>query len=391
MSERPPVRLSSTLGWMEARAPEELAPARRLRSLEAVADNLPAALTHWLYLECRLAAKENAVDLVFELDWRGRRILAGGNPGLRPPPVVEEDSVCRRLSGLCREWIRPGTDFGRDLGTIWMEFDNDRHDPGRGFTPPGIFLKIAPEEHTQEEEARAWSQARHGLQMLRGRELDRPVSRALDACRDRLPAKAHAAYLGWFPARSRSTVRLCVADPPDRAIPVYLATLGWGSPEERSRLSDVLEELGGAGGPAGGVRLLDLDVEDGVRPRIGLEYILDRRTQLDGRIREARWLEGLADRGAADRAKLRALERWPGYTVERFSHELWRSVAVRRLNHVKIVFEPGAPVRAKAYLCLYFDHRSRWTAETSRNEPAPAGSAASPDARAAGEPQTAGR
>jgi hypothetical protein len=394
VTDDPHVRLASTLAWMEARAPAELAPAGRLRTLEAVAGKLPAALTHWLYLECRLDARVDAVDLVFELDWRGRRVLAGGNPGLPPPPAVEEDPVGRRLSGLCREWNRPGTEFGRDLGTIWMEFDDDRHDPERGFTTPGVFLKMAPEEEGPEGEARAWSQALHGLRTLRGRELDRPVSGALEACRDRLPAEAHAAYLGWFPARSRSTVRLCVADPPDRGIPAYLEALGWGTPGERARLSEVLERLGGPGGPEGGVRLLDLDVEDGVRPRIGLEYILDRRAQMEGRIRETRWLEGLSDHAAADPVRLGALERWPGYTMERFPHELWRSVAVRRVNHVKIVFEPGVPLRAKAYLCLYFDHRSRWAADGPADgggARTSAGSGATPAARSAEEPQTARR
>jgi hypothetical protein len=77
--------------------------------------------------------------------------------------------------------------------------------------------------------------------------------------------------------------------------------------------------------------------------------MLDRRSQAHGRLAESRFLELLARNGWARREKIDALASWPGVQRVRLPHLLWPSLAVRRINHVKIVMDsPG--VIAKAYL-----------------------------------------
>jgi hypothetical protein len=157
-----------------------------------------------------------------------------------------------------------------------------------------------------------------------------------------------------FP-RPTDRVRLCLTGIADSELPDYLSTIGWpGSP---ARLARLLARIASRrrGTSHAGVGLLHLDVGDGVAGRLGLEYYFDRQPQLGGRVAEEAFLHDLKQMELCTADKIRGLQQWPGYGFEPLPHEVWPSLVVRRVNHVKLVYEPGRPMAAKAY--LYLSHR----------------------------------
>jgi hypothetical protein len=90
-----------------------------------------------------------------------------------------------------------------------------------------------------------------------------------------------------------------------------------------------------------------------VRPRLGLEYVFGPREQARGRLAETAFVRHLARRGLCTADEAAALAAFPGCTTEQLPHELWRSLVVRRVNHVKLVFDGALPPEAKGYLVLH--------------------------------------
>jgi hypothetical protein len=83
-----------------------------------------------------------------------------------------------------------------------------------------------------------------------------------------------------------------------------------------------------------------------------LEYVLARRSQLRGVLAETEFLARLVKMGLCSDEKRAALFEWPGWGWDSMPHECWPSVVVRRVNHVKVLWDVDAPVAAKAYLCF---------------------------------------
>jgi hypothetical protein len=82
-----------------------------------------------------------------------------------------------------------------------------------------------------------------------------------------------------------------------------------------------------------------------------MEYPLARAPQLRGEIAEQALLDLLERRALLGPADRLALYEWIGYQEEIRAHELWPSVTVRRVNHLKLtVAAEGAPT-LKLYLC----------------------------------------
>jgi hypothetical protein len=102
--------------------------------------------------------------------------------------------------------------------------------------------------------------------------------------------------------------------------------------------------------------------DDGAGPRLGVEVPLQRRAQLEGSLRESAWVRSLAGPAAAAE-KVEALHAWPGWTAAVLPHQPWRSLLVRRVNHVKLVFQEGCAPQAKAYLAVRHTPRTNRTRE----------------------------
>jgi hypothetical protein len=138
-------------------------------------------------------------------------------------------------------------------------------------------------------------------------------------------------------------IKLYVSIPSAR-LDDYLTALGSGGTynEMRQVVADTFPRLDPI--------FLDLTISDAVAPRLGLAFSqLHLRRGVGAEPTWAILFAELVRRGACDERKRQALASWPGTQEIRFAGQKWPTRLHRYLD-VKLVSEPGQPLRAKAYL-----------------------------------------
>ena len=172
----------------------------------------------------------------------------------------------------------------------------------------------------------------------------------LRAVLDALPASAVLTYAGVMLARETSATRLCVMGLSRTELQAWLRSVRW--PGDEARLRTLMASLadpasGGQAQPA----IVHVDVGESIDGAVGLEYPLARHPQLAGEVAESAMLDNLVARRLVSAAVAAALRDWAGYEERTLAHELWPSVIVRRVNHLKLVLSATGALHLKLYLC----------------------------------------
>lgn len=319
---------------------------------------MPAALAGSLYLECHLDGA-GRVDLIFAVEREDADILAGDNPVIRLPERLAEAPGWRRLPAFSRRWTGDAP-WGDAVRRIWIEIDVPPPDVEGGPKPPGagVFLEYDADRLGPDDPYPMASTVRTTLQELYGAGLPPGREEAVGLCVGALPGPASLPYAGVLFSRGGRDLRLCLDRMTREELFRYLDRVGW--PGDRERLSSTTSVLRRRKGSREvvGFGLVHMDV--GRRPRgsIGLEYVLDRKPQVRGRIRETRFLRHLEERGWCTEDERRALRAWPGCRRRRLPHRLEPLLESRRVNNVKVVLGPEGSITAKAYLFARHEFRN---------------------------------
>ncbi len=344
--------LAGVFDRMRPHLPEALVPPPAFERLRALASTLPGTLTNRIYIECRLADGEERVDVVIGVHEPNRPVLQAASsvafalPGLG----VVDHPVWRGARRFCDAWSDAARPYRDGVHGIWLEFDLDASHAAGGDHVPGVFVSF----DTSVLEGRMPVEAAiASLEIVKQRRLAPDVRRALVACLDRLESPAYLAYLGVMFPRGDEAVRVCVMGLGGDRLIAYLRAIGWpGSTAALSRQLDSLR-CDDLPDPARTVAMLHFDVADRVGKRLGFEFCFDRRSQLGGRLLEDGVLRRLGALHLCSPSKREALHAWLGRSVETFDHECWPSVALRRVNHVKVTVEDGV-LEAKTYLSVFY-------------------------------------
>lgn len=352
--------LAGTLDALERHLPRDLVESRMLAAVRRVTARLPAALTQRLYLECRLQHGAPAVDLVFCVDEVGRERLRDRPPGWLPP-ALRTHPIWTGLARLCSAWADAASPLHRLVYDVWLEFDVGNGSAGDAALVPNVFIGFTANRAAPRHEL--WSAAQLSLELLQGRPMQPAIRSATEECLLELPPEATLAYVGcMYPRGDPDALRLCVAPLGGQTLTDYLGQIRWpGSLDEVERTFLALS--------ASPVRttLLHVDVRETVQPRISIELAMEQRPQLGRRgVVEQQLLERLCDLDLCAGAKRDALLRWPGHTVEVLPHQCWPSLMLRRVSHVKLVFEPGCRPVAKTYLSVFHGSATHRAAVTDR-------------------------
>jgi len=345
--------MAVTLDRLTPHLPPALVTNEDRERLRGICARLPAALSNWVYLECRLAAGTTPVDLAVNVDHRGRDILAGDYPATTLDNELTSHPAWVRIRALARRWADTGTDLHDAVESLWLEFDAPKVE--EGVPVPGVFVDF---DHTFLEgmaTAAAAPLIVESVAPLLGAAIHASTQRNIRRCIANLSENARVIYVGVMLSRAAAddTVRLCVVGLLRHQLLPYLHSVGWEG--EAVTLTDLTTMLASADAAAAEVTIVHLDIDRvGVRPSVGLEYPFARRSQLLGSVSETRLLDCLVERGLCAPSKRDALAQWPGHEFATMAHELWPSLLARRINHVKLVCGGPRPVEAKAYLC--FNH-----------------------------------
>lgn len=358
--------VAGTLEHLAPRLPAALVTPDAQSRLLRVAASLPAALTNWIYLECRLRRGEPRVDLIVRVDRRGRDILTGDNPVIALDGALQRQHVWRAVRALARAWSDPSSILYRGVERLWLEFDvhvtRDTRAPGE-LPTPGVFIELAREAYAQHRREDRLGVAMAALRPLMPDGITPVMSRNLRRCWELLPSSAAIPYVGLFPARGSEAVRVSVAGLSDAELPAYLRALRWpGSHRDLIEAISVFRPPVPV--PLPRMAIVNLDVDREIRAGVGIEYLLSHASQLRGSVLERELLDHLVRCGFCSPAKSDALLAWPVTSLEVMPHEIWRSRACRRVNHLKLSLAEAASPEVKAYLAASHEyHPARLFAE----------------------------
>lgn len=305
------------------------------RQLEAISEPLPA-LAEEGALEVRLERGDPRVDFAVCVRADRRRSLAGTVARSHAPRC---SLGWRRVLAFAQAWASEASPLHAAVHAVWLEFD------AGGRTEPEPFLLFSLDEERLYAGGTATPEAllaplRTGIARLAGREPD--VMAAVERCVRGLPRWAQLRHVALRPTPDGDVVRLVVRLP-RRRLPGALVELGWrGDPAELQALLEVLR-------PEALVHPVNLDVlPDGLGPRVGIEFV-----QLGAPRESPRWqalFDALEALGACAAERRAAIEGWGG---ELLGPALGPGrLCLRRDLMVKVIHEPGAPPRAKAYLAF---------------------------------------
>jgi hypothetical protein len=348
---------------ISAHVPPALISLSAFSNINSVASVLPATLAHnMFFFECRLGERAPRADfLVLAKVSCGRSSLAGLHPTSTLPVRLMTDTVWRRVEDFAVCWADPSSPLYHAVDNVWLEFDVDGPPPD--VPVPSIFF--APQSNGQMDDIEVagdpnaegrLATVERTIRLLAGGEPPPPM---LEGCFRALSSDEKIFQVGLMLSRGEDAVRLCIRLRSVERIMEYLTVVGW--PGDEADLRGVLEPLARSVDRVA----LAIDVGDAVRPKIGLECRFDRNRQPR---REPRWgafLNSLVLNGLCTSDKREALLAYPGYVDEATRDMPWpaalrqasqllggRSLStfVRWLHHVKIVYRPGEPLEAKAYL-----------------------------------------
>lgn len=305
--------------------------------------------------ECRLGVPEPLADLGIRfMAADGTRALLVGHEGsdYHLPVDFLSHPVWQRLQHFSRRWEEPGSALGEEVADIFLEFDVSGEPPP--VPVPSFFIEYEKRAHQR------LAVLEESLGLLWGEPLEPRVYEQVRSCFEALPQRASVCAVGAMFSRQFPGVRLCLQGLEPAEVGAYLERVGW--PGERAGLESLLEKV------AGRVDRVSpcLDVGERVLPRVGLECALSEGSWEEPE-RWALLLERLMEQGLCLPEKAAALRAWLGHTYLRSSPEALpgslRALAqelsphalpvfLRRINHIKLVYQPGQAPEAKAYLAL---------------------------------------
>ncbi|HZI06061.1 MAG TPA: hypothetical protein VEZ71_18670 [Archangium sp.] len=292
--------------------------------------------------ECRLGQTLSRMDvLACATRAEGREplsaFLAERRASSRPLSPAWE-----RLSALCEEWSDPASPLHEQLPLIWLEFDNP---PEHRSAPPDpfTFLCVQP-DYVDRPLVRAppdtsWRLVERGLAPLLGRPLSPGLAARVRSCFEALPSRGYVLHAASLESRGQDAVRLVLTFPAAE-IPGYLERIGWPGP--RDELAALLDAACIGFDTVG----FSLDIGERVQPVFGMECYW-----FGADPRFLPLFELLIQRGACTPEKRDAAMAWPGRERRVLPGDQWPSTLDRMLQ-LKLVYRPGTPLEAKAYLGL---------------------------------------
>jgi hypothetical protein len=309
--------------------------------------------------ECRLEAHDPQLDLqqcILPTDGEPAAfaaLLASEEYSAGVPLSLAWVAVRR----LCEEWSREDSPLGEALRDLWLEFDAPAALPSRlTQLTPSLFSGVG--DWSKPPEA-SWTAAATVLPFLAQDRDPAPLLAGLAWCRAACAEAVRIDHVGVMVGRESAGCRIHLVGVRLEAMGDVLHSIGWpGDPIVVQRLAGKLLEFVDS-------ILLCLDLAEAVRPRLGLECVFSPSPETDSRLPEL--LAHLVESGLCSSSKQAALLRWPGWLLPSESVTPWPASLIarelrqpptrlgafaRRWSHLKLIHEPGQPLRAKAY--LYF-------------------------------------
>jgi hypothetical protein len=347
------------LSSIEPHISEGLISNENFLKIKSVASSFTAPLTSFFGFETKLGSSDASADYLFAISsQRGERdAFAAFLQNSNDATQLLQKPEWQRLRDFALAWADPASALYDNVLGLWLEFDYT--ELSKDIPIPCVFMHTIPLIIRSESEERKYDWVFDtAVPFLLGHPLSSHLhDRLLHALRH-LPDGASVMDIGFMLSRLDTGVRLVFKHLPPTQILPYLKSLGWTDPT--NELTDLIEELQQQ------VTRVVLHItltEQGVAPKIGLEcsFAPDQYHQ------ETRWgsfFEYLQHKGVCCPEKQAELRDFPGVTQDDpslpfdlasynlavlLSSDISSTAVVRYLSHVKLCYNPGQPLEAKAY------------------------------------------
>jgi hypothetical protein len=331
----------------------QLVSSDNFKEILSLARHFPGNLTSFLGFECRLGVSKSRTDWALAISSVGkdRQVFFNLlNDGYIPDQFLHE-GAWKYINDFANAWVDPNS----VLKYFWLEFDMPESMPEVPI--PSIFF--GPEKIPKGKEVNDFSNYEWlitaALPILKGHRLKKIIENKIKKCIQNLPENASLFQVGTLLSRSSDEVRLYINHCNPKQILLYLKTIGWK--DKTNEFSKLIKELENKAERF----VLSFDITDkGIGPRIGIELSF-ATNEFFNEIKWSQLLDYLVEKGWCLPEKKDALLSYQ--SVENFSggimepitsasqhlDDLIHSKIVRYINHIKIVYQPGKDIEAKAY------------------------------------------
>ena len=347
-NQKPSKSLASYLTIIESAITPTIINNNNWNNIKAIASIFPQAITNFFGFEYRLSNNDTYTDFLLCIDAAetGKKILGDDNYKLKLPQELLEQPEWQQLTNFGNVWCKEDSPLDNLVHNVWLEFDLDSEVSS---TPiPSVFFGISPSETETNFD---WV-TDTALPLLLNRPVSANVKQGVKRCLATIPTEAHVFQIGLMLSRSVDAVRLCIRNIKPQEIVPFLEQMGWGG--DKDNLAKLLEELT----PFVDRIDLDIDVGDGIYPKIGLECYFTYQPSL-----QPKWelfFAYLVKSGLCTEEKQQKLLNFPGFDrlgktdgklkLEHLIGRKQETILFRGLHHIKLSYKQNRVTEAKAYL-----------------------------------------
>ena len=315
-----------------------LVSSQNFSDIQDIAGHFSSGLTDFLGFEVRLNGDKSRADWALAISGKGkaRHRLADFMNNGHLPKSFWQTSEWNQIRNFTKKWSDSKTILHDKILGAWLEFDMPDSPPE--VAVPSVFFNPAQIKGSNAGDPLQYEWfTKMAIPVLTGHRLPKAAERNLYNSIQKMPSKASLFIVGIMLSRATSDVRMSVQFRDSNQIMPYLNELGWS--DDTGTFASLIEEL-----DAINVNRMVLDFDVG--KRIGQKIAVECSFFPNNYHQEKHWrdlLDFLVEKGIVLPEKRDELLRFPGA-------DQGYSNIVRYITHVKIVYEPGKPIKAKAYL-----------------------------------------
>lgn len=344
------------LNSIQASIPEQLISPQNYEKIKNIAKYFPGEITSFFGFETQIGNKTADSDFLFAISSKNgeREAFAELLDKDNFSELISKYPEWQRIKNFTSKWIDPSSPLNRKILGLWFEFDTSNsimNDP-----LPNIFfhpesIKSADDKKISEYK---WI-TRDAIPLITGKTIQDNVEKKIIECIKKLPGESAIFQIGMMMSRSPEEIRLVVKRIKSNEVVPYLKDIGYN--KDLSEIASFLYKLDEYINRI----VLHFTVGKSVHQKIGIEisFYPDMYHQ------ELGWnkvLEYLVENGLCLPEKQQALLQFPGVEnddkFEGFNMYIPKAkivnpnsteILVRYLSHIKILYEPGKKLKAKAY------------------------------------------
>ena len=346
------------LDFIEKYVPEDLISQNNFSQLKNIAGNFSGDLTSYFGFESRLGSSKAKVDFSFAVSSkRGEReALVNLITKNNLPDTFYMHPEWQQLSNFTLVWMDPNSILHDKVLGVWFEFDEDSFFET---SVPCVFINTIPIKTCSINAISQYNWLTDvAIPLLIGHRLSKKMEEQLFDCIQKMPPRASIFQVGTMLSRSTYGLRLVINRIRSNQIIPYLKSIGWS--DESEGLSSFIEEL-----EKYVTRfVLHIHINGKVDPKIGVECSFYSGS--GGRKKDwSDFLSYLVEKGLCLPEKQNSLLHFTGVELEDITNDYdldsfipsvklpddgYSRASVRFISHIKIVYQPGHPLEAKAYL-----------------------------------------